>query len=381
MRRITLLILALVSCCIASATQRGVTFEKDGLIYTIASEVTIRKSNGNRAENEPEYIIQNIGEVYVSGVSVSDSVVKIPTVFSAPSTYCRKDTTVMARYFVAGIGEKAFEGARLKDLVIPFGLRFIGNEAFRDLEITNGVLIVPPVRRMKADVFDGVKAKVLFLGLEDTQTQPATPITFDKTFQNKDRLPDFYVLHSDINTPTEGLDKKMFYTVGEIVVNEWLRTSWKGVVLYTNYARCKSYRVSTLTASLNKSSFSTVTADVPTLIVLKRAKKYEKTKTDIDLLPPYEYECRNAYTHKREVYDEFAMNQTLFRGRKGGKYHYFSLDGKPITSIESLLDESGRDPFGLQVYTKEETKAKKANKEREKNLNNKVNDLKKAFGF
>lgn len=82
-----------------------------------------------------------------------------------------------------------------------------------------------------------------------------------------------------------------------------------------------------------------------------------------------------------DTYEEFAMNESLYRCGKGGKYSYFTLDGKPITNTESLLDDNGQDPFGLQVRSVEEVKERKAAKERQSNLNRKVNDLKNIFGF
>ena len=78
---------------------------------------------------------------------------------------------------------------------------------------------------------------------------------------------------------------------------------------------------------------------------------------------------------------EFIINNSIYRGKKGNKYYYFTTDGKPITNKETLLDDSGKDPFGLQVISTEELKARKEAKEREKNLNKKLNDLKSTFGF
>ncbi len=379
MRKIALLLFGLVSCLSAAADQRGVSFEKDGVVYTIASEITIQRPNVGRRSGEPDHIITNEGEVYVSGVTVSDSVVTIPTVVTYPSTYCRKDTTVMAQYRVLGIGAKAFEGARLKDLIIPHGLRFIGNEAFRNLEITNGVLVVPPARKMKSNIFDGVKSKVLLTELEDSYPQTPLPIIFENTFENKDNLPEIYVSHKHINTITTGIDKRIFYTIGENVYKEWLKKSW-GVILdkSSNY---KTNRSAPLAITKEAATFHTLKSDDSPKITFKAVKKFEKTGTDIDFLPPYEYECRNTYTNKKDTYEEFTMNYSLYRCKKGDKYLYFALDGKPITNVESLMDSSGRDPFGLQVYSKEEIKEKKAAKERESKLNKKVNDLKKAFGF
>ena len=376
MRSIIIFLFGLVSCLSAYASQRGVSFEKDGLVYTISSEIIVLEYNIGRKAGEPEYIVVNRGEVYVSGVTVSDSVVKIPTVVSYPSTYCRKDTTVLAQYRVLGIGAKAFEGARLKDLIIPYGLRFIGNEAFHDLEITNGVLAVPPARKMKANIFEGVKSKVLMIELEDTYLQTPVPIIFEKTFERKDNLPDIYVCHANINTVTTGIDKKIFYTVGKNVYKEWLLRYWG-----EQKSAYNMYRSSLLFVTKEASSFHTFHSDDAPKITFKTARRYDKVGADIDMLPPYEFECRNTYTNSRDTYEEFTMNSSIFRCKKGGKYLYFALDGKPITNIESLLDSSGRDPFGLQVFSKEEIKEKRAAKERESNLNKKVNDLKKAFGF
>ena len=374
MRRIALLILSLVSCMITFADQRGVTFEKDGLRYVISSEVTARRFNTHGSDEDPKYIIANEGEVYVCGVTVSDCVVKIPDVVYAPSTYGRKDTTVMAKYYVLGIGEKAFEGARLKDLIIPFRLRFIGNEAFHNLEITNGVLVVPPVWKMKANVFDGVKAKVFFMDLKcEMYGNPS--IIFENTFQNKNNLPDFYIPHSCLNVMTNGLDKKIFYSVGKNIYTKWIEISWEEILRdKSDYSTYKSL-------SINSDLFYASDEENVPQINIKTRKKYDKNGTDIDMLPPYEYVCKNSYTHKKDVYDEVLLSISLFRCKKADKYFYFSLEGKPITDVGSLLDDSGRDPFGLQVYSKEEMKAKNANKEKEKNLNNKLNDLKKAFGL
>lgn len=377
MKKIIFLLLSITSCFVAFADQnpRGVVFEKDGLIYTIASEYIVRKANVGRKPGEPEFLVKNEGEVYVTGVTASDKVIMIPTVVSYPTTYCRsKEDT--ARYNVLGIGEKAFEGARLKDLIIPYGLKFIGDEAFRNIEITNGVLVVPPVRKMKMNIFDGVKSKVLFTELQDTYFQTDIPIYFDKTFQNTNNLPELYVSHSCIGTYTNNLDKSMFYTIGQNIFDKWVNKSWAKLMEKTS--DCKSNRPKSIG---DRYEFRTIPGDKNPKITIKTAKKFEKLKTDIDMLPPHEYECWNTYTHKREIYSEFTMNESIFRLKKGKEYFYFSLDGKPITNKESLIDKSGKDPFGLQVQTEAEVKAKRASNERKENLDNKVNDLKKVLGF
>ena len=116
-------------------------------------------------------------------------------------------------------------------------------------------------------------------------------------------------------------------------------------------------------------------------ITIRARKRFEKINKDIDRLPPYEFVCWNTYTQKKDVYQEFVLNNSIYRGRKGNEYFYFTSDGKPITNKESLLDDNGQDPFGLQVISAEELKARREAKEREKNLNKKLNDLKSTFGF
>ena len=364
MRNVVVILFMLLFSFPASADQRGVSFEKDGLIYVIASEGRFQGG-------------LNLGEVYVSGVTVKDSFVTIPPVVIYPSSYCWKDTTVMAEYRVLGIGANAFAGARLKGLVIPYGLRFIGNGAFRDLEITDGVLVVPPVRRMMANIFDGVKSDVLLLGV-GSYVSPL-PLT-EKTFDNKDALPNFYVLHEDRNLIPPSLDKRVLYTIGVNIYKRWLRNSWR-----TLFAQTDNYK-SNRTFSLEEYSFQTFNTGgkgkAPEIVCkYKSYRRFEKDGTDIDMMPPLEFVCKNPYTNQKDTYDEFATNGILFRCKKGEKYSYFTLDGKPITNVESLLDSSGRDPFGLQVRPKEEVKEENEAKEREHNLNKKVDDLKRAFGF
>ena len=369
MKNVMIILFVLLFCLPASADQRGVSFEKDGVVYVISSEMIARRYDRVR----DKWDIVNMGEVYVSGVTVTDSFVTIPPIVYCSSAYCRKDTTVVAEYRVLGIGEKAFAGARLKGLAIPRGLRFIGNEAFRDLEITDGVLVVPLVKKMKANIFDGMKSKVLLLGGFDY------PVA-EKTFDNKDALPDFYVLHEDRNLIVPELDKRMLYTIGVNIYTRWLENSWRTVITQVD-----NYKKSYKTSSLEEFSFLTILGSrerSPKITCrYKSYRRFEKDGTDIDMMPPCEFVCKNPYTNKKDTYDEFVMNETLFRCGKGKNYSYFTLDGKPIVNTEGLLDGSGRDPFGLQVRSKEEVKKKNEAKEREHNLNKKVDDLKKAFGF
>lgn len=374
MKKIFLLILSLLSCVVSSADQRGVSFEKDGLIYTIASEYVIKRTNMGRKAGDPEILILNEGDVYVSGCTATDCDIKIPTVVSFPTTYCKgKEDT--ARYNVLGIGEKAFENVRLNKLTIPYGLRFYGNQAFHNLEIKSGVLVVPPAMRMKANVFDGLKSKVLFTDLEFAQNKP---IMFEKTFENPDLVPDIYIYHGIFSKQAEGINKKDLCTVGINIYNDWINT----------YSLSGEYKIKSLRSSRNNPNelftFYTLTRanDKKTpKITIRLSRKFEKFRTDIDMISPYEYICWNPYTNKKEVCYDFAMNESIFRYRKEADYFYFTLDGKPLTDKLSLLDSDGRDPFGLQVMSEEEVKAKKEAKEREMNLNRKVNDLKKVLGF
>lgn len=371
MKKFILLLISIASCFIASADQRGVSFEKDGLIYTIASEYVVRKRVVGRKATDPEYKIVNEGEVYVSGVTASNTVVTIPTEVYFPTTYCRSKVDT-AKYNVLGIGEKAFEGATLTDLIIPHGLRFIGNEAFRNLKITNGVLVVPPTRRIKANVFDDMRSKVLITELEYSYGSNMIPIQFYKTFENTDRLPEIYVRHNIYGAPIENIDKRLLYTIGNNIFNEWTKNMSQ-----------RSKRPSTI-MSLGRNglfTFSTFSGVKTPTITMRAVKRYDKTGTDIDQIAPYEFICWNSYTQKREVFSEFAMNESIFRLKKDDTYLYFSLDGKPITDTESLIDSSGRDPFGFQVHSTEEMKAKNGAKERANNLNKKIKDLKNVFGF
>lgn len=371
MKKIIILLLTLASSAISFADQRGVSFEKDGLIYTIASEYIIIKDSVGRKSGDPRYVYKNRGEVYVSGVTVSDEVVKIPTSVSFPTSFCRK-TEDTARYSVLGIGEKAFEGARLKDLVIPYGLKFIGDEAFSNMEITSGVFVLPPARRMGANLFSGMKTKVLLTGLEDYIENRPIQIFYDKTFENTESLPEIYIPHSSLSTQAENVDKRIFYTIGENIITDWMSTKEKA----DKYKRPWS-----IASSKDPYYYHTCDGIEAPKITIRARKRFEKTNKDIDKLPPYEFMCWNPYTHKKDVYQEFVMNYSIYRGRKGNEYFYFTSDGKPITNKESLLDDNGQDPFGLQVISAEELKAKKEAKEREKNLNKKLKDLKSTFGF
>lgn len=361
MKRTILLLLFLASYVIASANQRGVTFEKDGLVYTISSEcVFCDYKNG-------KYIVKNEGEAFVSGVTVSDCEVVIPTVVTFPSTYGRIDTTE-ATYHVLGIGEKAFEGAKLKGLFIPLGFKFIGDEAFHNMELSSGVLVVPPVVRIKANVFDGMKAKLVFRDLKEASM---APVKFESTFKNSEHLPDIYVSHAAYGTRVTGVDKSIFYTIGETVFNEWI-SGWTQI----NLEKTKNglNRSSSLMLSDGKRRYAWNDVWI-------KPGKIDKTGSDIDLLPDYVYECRTNYMSKSEIFQELSINETLFRGKKGEEYFYYSIDGKPITDKESLIDDKGQDPFGLQVISQEELKKKREVKEREKSLNQKMNQLKNILGF
>lgn len=389
MKKILLLLFAFASYIITYADRRGTTFEKNGLIYTIASEYVTRNYNiesniykdcfGKKQKIDPNapdtlvyglHMLKREGNVYVSGITFSDedSIVMIPSVVYFVFDSKSKDSVSirkLCRYNVLGIGEKAFEGAKLKDLVIPDGLKFIGDEAFRNMELTNGFLFVPPVGKMKANVFDGVKAKVFLLG--DSK--------YVNTFQNTESLPEFYTFHSNRVALPQGFG----YSVGNNIYNEWA----------TDYQK---NRLKSESPSLqgDKAKFDTHPKDpehrgnekiiVPTFII-KQSKKYEKSGTDLDEFPPYEYECRNPYTGKKDTYQEVIMDYTLFRCRKDTAYYYFTLDGKPITDKESLINDNGCDPFGLQVRSPEEMKAKNAAKKREQNLRDEFYNFKNALGF
>ena len=357
------------SYAISFASPRGVSFEKDGLIYTIASEYYTKSANIGRKTGDPQYIFKSEGEVYVSGVSVIDSVVIIPTSVPFSSSYNKndKDTTT---YQVLGIGEKAFEGARLKDLIIPYGLKFIGDEAFSNMEITSGVFALPPARRMGKNLFNGMKAKVFLTELEDYKDSKTIQIFYDKTFEDTENLPDIYIPHSSRNTQTPNIDKRIFYTVGDDIISSWM--------MGKKYEIKKYERPNTIKLPIQYKTSNNVGAPQ---VTLRESKKFEKVNRDLDRFPPYEYVCFNPYTNKREIYQEFTLNNSIYRGKKGDKYFYFTSDGKPITNLDGLLDNSGKDPFGLQVIPAEEMKARREAKEREKNLNKKLNDLKSTFGF
>ena len=226
-----------------------------------------------------------------------------------------------------------------------------------------------------------MKSKVLLLYSRNVNINDDAPlmIYFENTFENKEDLPDFYVVHGDRNAVPVGMDRRLLYTIGKNVWVDWLRNSW-GKDFYDRMLMFGVFRYEAVNAYYG---FRTLGGNSAPQITCKykSSNKYEKVGTDIDMLPMPEFVCMNFYTGKKDTYDEFVMNETLFRCKKGEKYSYFTLDGKPITDTESLLDASGRDPFGLQVRTKEEVKEKNAAKERENNLNKKVDDLKKAFGF
>lgn len=371
MRKIIIVLLTLTSYVISYADQRGVSFEKDGLIYTIASEYIIKKDSVGRKAGVPRHFFRNEGEVYVSGVTATDTIVKIPTKVSFPSSYCRK-TEGTATYQVLGIGERAFENAILKDLYIPYGLKFIGDEAFLNMEITSGVFVLPPARRMGANLFRGMKTKVFMTGLEDYIDSRPIQIFYDKTFADTENLPEIYIPHSSISTQVENVDKRIFYTVGGDIIDSWM----EGKNKYDRYERPWS-----IASSAEPFNYLTFDGTSAPKITIRACKRFEKINKDIDRLPPYEFVCWNTYIQKKDVYQEFVMNHSIYRGKKGNEYFYFTTDGKPITNKESLLDDSGKDPFGLQVISEEELQEKKAAKEREKNLNKKLNDLKSTFGF
>ncbi len=372
MKKAIILLLTIASYVISFADQRGVSFEKDGLIYTIASEYIIKKDSVGRKSGEPRYYFKNRGEVYVSGVTASDEVVRIPTSVSFPTSFCRK-TEDNAIYSVLGIGEKAFEGARLKDLIIPYGLKFIGDEAFSNMEITSGVFALPPARRMGKNLFIGMKTKVFLTELEDYIGSRPIQIYYDKTFEDTESLPEIYIPHSSLSTQLETVDKRIFYTIGENIIKDWMSTKEKVD---------KNKRPWSIASSSEPCYFWTLdnNSSAPKITIRAR-KRFEKTNKDIDRLPPYEFVCWNTYTQKKDVYQEFVLNNSIYRGRKGNEYFYFTSDGKPITNKESLLDDNGQDPFGLQVISAEELKARKEAREREKNLNKKLKDLKSIFGF
>lgn len=379
--------ISLASCFIASADKRGVAFEKDGLIYTIASEYVIKKRNVGRTMDGPVNLILNLGEVYVSGVTANNCAVRIPTTVKFPTSYCKsKEDT--ATYNVMGIGERAFQGAVLKNLIIPHGLKFIGEEAFKDLTITDGVLIVPPVRRMKANVFDGVNAKVLITEFQDTYTEDHIPTVFVKTFQHKGLLPEIYIPHNSYSSLPTSLNSKDIYTVGNDLCDKWIKKMLNSVKEDSLFQRTIKTRATSRYQTYrsfsigSQSMFYTFkgSSNVPTVTV-RRVVKFDKAGTDIDMLAPFEYICWNPYTQQKDVIKEFAMDGSIYRIKKGDTYLYFSLDGKPLTDVNSLLDSSGKDPFGMQVKKGEEKKENKAAKDRETELNNKINGLKNLFGF
>lgn len=393
MKKITLLMLSLFSFIIASADKRGDTFEKDGFVYTILTEYVIKspfndwlvytENNINNERNSylleasqgridtadielllKDTILRNEGLVYVSGRTKLDSIVKIPGYLYYQTSYCRSEKT-MAKYQVVGIGEKVFEGAKLKDIVLPSGLTFIGKEAFKNMELTNGVLFMPPVGKIKENAFDGMKARLFLKG----------NCSFENTFKNIDSLPEIYTSHSQKGDRSSGLDPKLVYTIGDDIYEEWVNNSeFNYRIEHIPYIDSKNPpRFNTYRQLDSKSKESVPKVTVQTV------NKYEKTGTDMDMVLPREYAVWNPYTRNTVRYKEFIMNKTIYRCLKGNDYLYFTIDGKPITDIESLVDDNGQDPFGRQVISEDEMKAKRAAREREKKLNEKMNSLKNIF--
>jgi hypothetical protein len=364
MKRISIILLTLTTCFFSFAEQRGVTFEKDGLVYTIASEYQVWRRVKTDVNWGTKYVIKNEGEVYVSGITTPDSIVKIPAKVSYPTSYCRnvEDT---ATYQVLGIGESVFEGAVLKDLILPYGLKFIGDRAFSNMTLTSGLFVVHQAKKMGANLFDGMKTKIFsqdldFLGL------------FDKTFENKENLPEVYTSHQGINLSGISMDKRFFYTIGTNIISRWLSNK--------TIADIRD-QPNSIALKIDPYYIYTIKDSEGVKIRIRPRKNFEKINSDIDMLPPYEFECRNPYTNKKEVFQEVAINENIFRGKKNNDYFYFTSDGRPLKDIESLLDSSGKDPFGRQVIPVEELKAKKEANEREKKLDKKLNDLKSTFGF
>lgn len=367
MKKIIFLLLSLVSSLSSFATgRRGETFEKDGVIYTIISEFLYRGYDNENQVRKGSKTLLNRGEVYVSGVSPTlKGVVRIPKIVKNPSSYCRVNEVVDATYLVLGIGEKAFEGANFQDLILPGGLKFISKEAFHNLKLESEVLVVPRPVVMKANVFDGLNTRVLLSGSSK----------YEQTFQNVDSIPEIYVSHSDYNLDFQGMDKKLLYTVGENACSKWVHKD----TLRNRYRNIPRPYVRPYDKVFPNLQFSFVDGGVD--FGIWPAKKYEKLGSDLDLIAPAEYRCSNSYDQDNKVFQELVVNETIYRGKNGDKYFYYALDGKPITDVSSLVDDSGKDPFGLQVFSAEEMKAKKAVKEREQNLNKKVNNLKNLFGM
>ncbi len=370
---------------IYSDNRRGEVFEHNGVIYTISSiynmveaghwNVSKDKDKGTGSLKRTDLnglFCNRYGEVIVSGVTTQNVDVIINPTFTTTTDYDSNKQELIV-FTVIGIADKAFENVSLRNLILPTGMKYVGKEAFKGMKITSdeGTFFFPLQKRVLADAFDGLKAK-LFLIYELYKED----CNYDKTFRNTDLLPEIYVHH---NYAVVGLDRKYFYTVGTEYQEMW-SPKLTGERTLDDFAASddSKYQSGSVTYLGDKIRFKTLGENTtsPTFNI-RKARKFNKTNTCLDIFAPYEYSCYNPYTSQQDVYSEFVMNNTMYRVKKGKDYLYFTLDGKPITDKKSLTDKSGKDPFGTMILNDEEVKAKKSNQ----NLNNSVNNLRNQLGF
>ncbi|MCQ2199969.1 MAG: hypothetical protein MJZ19_09665 [Paludibacteraceae bacterium] len=370
---------------ILADNRRGEKFEHNGVIYTISSiynmveaghwEVKYDSTLGTataKREGINGLYCNRYGEVIVSGVSAQHVDVVINPKFVTKTNYdSNKEEPII--FTVIGIEDNAFEKTSLRNLILPTGMKHVGKEAFKEMEITSeqGTFFFPLQKRVLADAFDGLKAR-LFLTFEFYKED----CHYDKTFRNTDLLPEIYVHHNNSGHAVEGLDRKLLYSVGSEYQEKWTPdVDKKSDIKTTDVTKYQRGAVSYLG---DKVRFKTLGENtVSPTFNIRKARKFNKTNTCLDIFAPYEYSCYNPYTSQQDVYSEFVMNNNMYRVKKGKEYLYFTLDGKPITDKKSLTDRNGKDPFGTQILNDDEMKAKKNTQ----NLNNSVNNLRNQLGF
>lgn len=339
MKKIILLFINVAIATLAFA-YRGETIEYKGVIYTVVSECNLRTETYNEGAKKNIVECKRYGEVYVSEIRVSDIDLVIDPVIKVNT---KKDSKkpVVTEYSVVGVGDKAFMNAKLTNLILPNNMRFIGNEAFKNMEITEGTFFLPKTKRVLRDAFDGLKARLFILNLNDCG--------FENTFQNIDQLPEIYVRHNHYSITVNGLNKKLIYSVGDKIVQEWLpkeslQEKMDAEVSYIG----------------DKTMFKTLGDNtVSPAFNIRKSKRFDKIGSNVDMVAPFEYACYNPYTTEQDVYSEFVMNTLVYRVKKGDEYLYFNLDGRPVVDVSSILDNKGQDPFGFP-YSIEQIKKFKA---------------------
>ncbi len=341
MKRILLLFISLAVSALAFA-YRGEVIKYNGVVYTVMSEYNLREESYNENTKKTSVECGRYGEVYVSGVTTSNVNLVIKPEIKIKTTRDSKKP-VFATFTVVGIGDKAFEGAKLQNLILPNNMRFIGNEAFKNMELSAGIFFLPTAKRIMKDAFDGMKAKLFILDMGGCG--------FENTFQNKDLIPEIYVPHSHYTLTAPGLDKKLLYTVGDKILavllpKDSLRKNMENEVEYlSDKTMFKTLGDNALSPAFN----------------IRKAKRFVKIGSNLDLMAPFEYACFNPATGEQNVYSEFVMNNSIFRVRKDKEYQYFTLDGKPVADVSAYIDSKGQDPFGFQ-YAADEVRKFKANK-------------------